>query len=95
MEKVVLAFLLVLSGSIIYGQDISYESIVNKPALAVYNSSDTLSGGIHYDVSVSSMVNKNIDYCTWHAGLNRLIVNFTGELNASDLSILNAIVENN
>lgn len=51
--------------------------------------------GIHYDVEISNMTDKSIEYCLWNESTEELDIYFTNELSSEDKIILDDIVNNN
>lgn len=50
---------------------------------------------IHLDVANSEMIDKGIDWCRWDEDTEILEAVFINELNESDKSILDSIIQNN
>jgi len=54
-----------------------------------------ITSGIHYDVPLSDMENKDIDYCFWSQTEGRLYVYWKSKPSATDKDKLDVIVQNN
>ena len=77
-----------------------YEGVINEPNIETgYTEPSTgeyhMTSGIHFDVPLSDMTNKNIQYCMWEQGKALLHVYWDAELTSEDKSKLDVIVANN
>ena len=72
-----------------------YENITSKPNIWTGDEYGELCSGIHYDVLVSTMDNKNIQWCCWNEKDEILHVFWDVELSEADKAKLDTIVEDN